>query len=276
MAGFATVDSLISALSQSSKGQRLLYNKTMASVSVANVPHTLWTATGLPAAGTYGSVGKANGRTLTDVTTGGWPFTNASVSETMHLVRAGAAPITASATGSLVLVDRISDVLLAHAEATGSITGLSATSRLASGEGAMIWCEVQSALSAGSNTWALSYTNQAGTNSRSTSIVTTASAIVGRSPNAALFQPLQAGDTGVRSIESLTLTGTATGQIALCLVKPLLFLPLPAVSTYVERDCVVELPSLPRIYDDACLHWIYVPTAAVTATFFGEVLIASN
>jgi hypothetical protein len=287
MAGFPTVDSVVNAWSVNRKGQKLFFNKVMPSVSVANTPHTLWTATGLPGAGAYGSVGKANGRVCYGAqsgsfTAGAFRYQNATSPATQHLISLGGTSITSSGTGTLILVDRVSDCLLAHAETTGSITGVTATSRLESittpGDGCQIWCEVQTGFSAASNTITFTYTNQLGTGSRTTqNMVTVASAIAGRSVNANLWQGLQAGDTGVRSIESLTLvSGTATGQYAVCLVRPLASIPMPAVAQYVERDFVVELPNLEKIFDDSCLQLIYVPTAAVTATLFGEIRIASN
>jgi hypothetical protein len=287
MPGFPTVDSVINSWSVNRKGQKLLFNKVMASVSVANVPHTIWTATGIPSAGAYGSVGRANGRVCygaqnAGFTAGAFRYQNATGGTTQHIISLGGCSITASATGSLLLVDRISDCLLAHAEATGAVTGVTATSRLNAtttpGDGCQIWCEVQSAFSAGSNTIAFGYTDQLGNASHTTpGMVTVASAIVGRSVNTNLWQALQAGDTGVRSIENVTLTsGSATGQYAVALVKPIGSIPMPAVAQYVERDFVVELPNLERIPDDACLQLIYIPTAAVTATIIGEIRISSN
>lgn len=280
--GFSTVDSVINAASVNGKMQRLCFNKVMPSVSVANVPHTLWKATGLWPAGTDGTLGKANGRVLTDASTGGVVYSNAVNPATMHLISLGAAPITASATGTLILCDRIADCQLAHAETTGSITGMTATSRLAAttapGDGGQLWCEVTSAFSAASNTITFQATDQLGNTAVSLAgMVTTASAIVGRSPNAKLWQDLVANVTGIRALTNVTLTsGTATGQYNACIVKPLATIPLPAVSTYVERDLVVEIPNIPLLYDDTCFQLIFVPTAAVTATIFGELRICSN
>jgi hypothetical protein len=278
MAGFASHNAIINAWSVDLRGQKLHFHKVMAQSSTSNIPASLWNATGNPSAGSYGSVGKANGRTCTSATTGAMPFTNASGGRTMHLIAGEVTTMTSSATGALVLVDRISDCLLAHAEASGSITGLSATSRLASGQGAQIFCEVQSAFSAASNTITFTYTNQAGTGSRTTgSIVTSASAAVGRSVNANLWQPLQSGDTGVRSIESVTLSsGTATGQYAVCLVRPLGSIPIGVNCITASRDFVLEMPNLERIYDDSCLQLIYIPSGGVTATMFGTVHICEN
>lgn len=278
MPGFVGYDQIINALTVNLTGQKLFFSKVAASVSVANVPQDLWTASGLPAAGAYGAAGKANGRTLTSTTTGALPYSDPTAPATMHLLAGEATVITANATGSLILVDHISDVLLAHAEATGAITGVDATSRLPSEGGCQLFCSVVTAFSAASNTITFTYTNQAGTAGRVTgNIVTVASAIVRRSVNGNLWQPLAAGDSGIRSIQSVTLSaGAATGQYVAKLVRPLATIPIGTVGLTTARDFVVELPNLDKIYDSSNLALIYVPTAAVTQTLFGEIRIASN
>lgn len=276
MPGFSTVDAIVSRLSVDLAGQRLLIHKT-GSTMVASTPHSLWAATGLPSAGGYGSVGKANGRVLTSSTTGALSYSNPSAPNTMHLLKSELT-LVAGSVGTIIVVDRIADVLLAHAEATGSITGVDATSRLPSGAGCQLWLEVQTALSAASNTWTFGYTNQAGTSSRTTgSIVTVASAIVNRSPTAALWQPLQAGDTGIRTLDSITLvSGTATGQICAALVRPLATIPLPTLGLSTARDHVMELPQLERVRDNSCIQLIYVPNTTTALTVAGELLICDN
>lgn len=202
----------------------------------------------------------------------------------MGLVRASMNPLAATCQGTLILVDRIADCLVAHAEASGNFTGtgIDATSRLpaqaAGAEGAQIFVYVTSALSGASNTITYGYTNQAGTGSRTTgNLVTVASAVANRSVNAGLFVPLQAGDTGVRSIESMTLaSGSATGTICVCLVRPLLYIPIPIAGIEVTRDMVTETCGVPRIYDDSCLDWILIPSGAAAAStpMIGSVTLA--
>lgn len=277
MPGFSTVDAVVNAWSVNGTGQKLMFSKVMPSVSVANIPHTLWKATGLPAAGSDTSAGGGNARVLTDATTGAMIYNNATSPATQHLMSFGATPVTASATGTLVLVDRIADCNIGMTSGTTTFSpNIDATSRLASGEGAMLWLEVTTAFQASTNTLTFTYTNQAGTGSRTTAISTTASVIVGRTVNNNLWQPLAAGDNGVRSIQSVAVTSSITGALNVCLVKPLAMIPMPTVGVYVERDFVVEIPNLVKLYDDSCLALIYIPTAAVTATMFGEVRVASN
>ena len=80
--------------------------------------------------------------------------------------------------------------------------------------------------------------------------------------------PLQGGDTGVRSIQSLTLSGgtayTGSGVLAVCLVKPLADISIPVSGMWSERDLVNQINSLPKIADGACLAWMVFSAGATT------------
>lgn len=280
MPGFANLDEIISAVSVSLRGQTLFFNKRLAATSVANVPHTTWTATGNPAAGANPTLGMAGAVVVTSATTGAMPFTNPTGGRTMHALSMSALS-TVGGTGSVILVDRIAHAQINNNQGTASFSPIiDATSRLGTGEGCMGFMEVTGALSAAANTRTFTYTNQAGSSPRTTpNIVTVASAVVGRVPYADfVWIPLQAGDTGIRSIQSTTLvSGTATGSYNIVLVNPLAPpMPLSAASLLTDRDLVVDIPSLPLIRSDACLNWIWVPTSAAVATLHGEVRIAEN
>lgn len=82
------------------------------------------------------------------------------------------------------------------------------------------------------------------------------------------FLPRQGADTGIARINSFTWSGgtayTGSGVVALCIARPLLDLPLSATGVWSERDLVNQLPSLPRVYDGACLVWLLFGTGATT------------
>ena len=78
------------------------------------------------------------------------------------------------------------------------------------------------------------------------------------------FIPLFSGDHGVRKVNSVQiLTGMGGGMAALVLVKPLAYIPFVTVSVPSERDYLVQIPSLPRIYDGAFLSLLMMAGAAV-------------
>jgi len=104
-----------------------------------------------------------------------------------------------------------------------------ALSRYTTGAGVQMMAVGQSASSA-VGTFTVSYTNQDGTAGRTsqstfTKIISGGGTLVSSSNNAVTgshpFIGLQAGDTGVRSVESVTFTAAGGGLMAIVLVKPL-------------------------------------------------------
>lgn len=87
------------------------------------------------------------------------------------------------------------------------------------------------------------------------------------------FIPLAAGDAGIRSVEQFSYSVTHTsGTTNLVLCRPLLTLPMTTVGVASERDLLNQVPSLPRVYDGACLTWLMYAGAAtpVTSAFYGH------
>ena len=82
--------------------------------------------------------------------------------------------------------------------------------------------------------------------------------------NVAPFLPLAQGDVGMRSIQSLTFTGSQgasmVGTLILC--KPLAQVPTQQGFFASGRDFVFNTPSLPIIYDGACLAFLLYGCAA--------------
>lgn len=66
--------------------------------------------------------------------------------------------------------------------------------------------------------------------------------------------PLQAGDAGIRTVQSVTLSASyVSGVLNLVLCKPLMTLPITTLGVTAERDLVNQFASMPKIYDGACL-----------------------
>lgn len=153
-----------------------------------------------------------------------------------------------------------------------------ALTRHTSGEGVMAGIVVYSVVGTTITTVSISYTNQAGTGSR-TSTPTTFGGTSFREAAILIPIPLQAGDTGVRSIESVTVaatTGTA-GNFGVCMFKPLAMvslesatgaMPLDAVST----GCIIG--SLAEIHPDACLT--ISAFSATTAAMTGAIILSES
>ena len=152
--------------------------------------------------------------------------------------------------------------------------------RYTDGDGVQVMA-VTLAARTGGQTFSFTYTNQDGVSGRvsqtarlnaypavgiiSTCDVTAALHIQGP------FIGLQAGDTGVRSIESVTMNGTDVGLFALILVKPITAItqgvsnPNSTLLHTTEKD-LLESNQLPVIYDDAYLNFIAVTIGTVMNT----------
>jgi len=158
--------------------------------------------------------------------------------------------------------------------------------RYGDGAGVQSFLVASTAGTAGTTTFQLTYTNSAGTASRTTP---SSPALPTNNATAPLlgvpysgtgsgkfgpFMPLQAGDAGIRSIQNIILasSGVTTGVYNLVKCKPLLTLPMTTLGVAAERDLVNQLPSMPRVYDGACLGWMIYSGSAIpnNSAFYGH------
>lgn len=80
------------------------------------------------------------------------------------------------------------------------------------------------------------------------------------------FVGLQAGDSGVRSIDSVFMIDADVGLMTFILVKPLGTSVIREITAPVEKDYFMEAGVIPRIYDDAYLSFICLPQGTLAAT----------
>jgi hypothetical protein len=162
-------------------------------------------------------------------------------------------------------------------DGTATITMQVRTPRYSDGIGVQALLVASTAGTAGTGTFQLTYTNGAGTGSKTTPSSPALPTNTATSPLLTIpysgtgsgkygpFFPLAAADTGIRSIQNIILAsaGVTTGVYNLCLVKPLLTLPLSVIGVAAERDLVNQIPSMPRVYDGACLAWLIYSQVAI-------------
>lgn len=80
------------------------------------------------------------------------------------------------------------------------------------------------------------------------------------------FMALQAGDTGVRTVDSVVFEGVGDiGLIALALVKPLARHSIRGIDAVVETDFFMDAAQIPEIRDDAYLNLICLPSGTLAA-----------
>ena len=87
------------------------------------------------------------------------------------------------------------------------------------------------------------------------------------------FLTLQAGDTGVRSVQSVTIGGVGdVGLFALVLVKPLATFSPFGSNSATEVDYLVDTPTIPEIQNDAYLNLIVMPNGQIAgSTLLGTI-----
>lgn len=240
-----------------------------ATLPIATQYSSLWTYNK-----TQGSGAAPGGtaRTCTSATAGAIPITNASGGREKRIL---GCTLAASQVGVYIIHDRIEDIsgLSATTTTAQTITGLADTRY--SGDGVQAWVEIYTIIGSTATTLTISYTNQAGTSGRTSKAV-----VFGgtnrREVTRAIPIPLADGDTGVQSVESVTVlatTGTA-GDFGITLKKPLLYAPVGITNTGLMVDLVSQLPSMPLLVNNVCLSIDYYSNSAVAPQMFGTFVTA--
>lgn len=145
--------------------------------------------------------------------------------------------------------------------------------RYTDGEGVQMMAVVVAGQTGG-QTFQVTYTNSDGVAGRTTTVVTQGTTAVNgtlittmqaTAGCAGPFLPLQEGDRGVLSVESVQMiSGTDVGLFTLVLVKPLATMQLREQTAPVEREFWREFASAPVVKDDAYLNLIVLPTGSMS------------
>ena len=139
--------------------------------------------------------------------------------------------------------------------------------------GVILGVEISTAISTNAPTITVSYTNDANTASRTgTNTVATTST----SP-AGTFYPigLQAGDTGVRSVQTLTLSASwVTGAVHLVAYRVLATLELSAAGIPNAVDALTS--GMPRCYDTTVPFLIFIPPTTTTTQLSGSAVFTQG
>lgn len=127
----------------------------------------------------------------------------------------------------------------------------------------------------GGQSFFVTYTNQNGVSGRiSKTVMQNSSANLGvvltsftaTNANTCVYIPLQEGDTGVRSIQSVKMLGADVGLFSLVLVKPLGQTQIIGTDAPVETDFLLQNGEMTEIKDDAFLSYVCCPNGSLAAT----------
>jgi len=187
--------------------------------------------------------------------------------------------LSSSATG-LPLTFILCDYLLYYPSCDDSTTDAQTLDnsvtlpRYTDGEGVQVLA-VSVAGRTGGNNFSFSYTNSKGVSGRTSvistqnsaaavgSIVTSATVNANRACNP--FFGLQGDDSGVRSIDSVTMLGADVGLFSLILVKPLAQIILKEQGSPYEKDFALVESIMPKIRDDAFLNFVCLPQGSLSS-----------
>lgn len=260
----------ITTLDQAASGSQPLrpFAKAVTATLVAGRPASLWSLAGLPGAGSFDTTlnGVVLSSTAAQVAGQIYHSDSASNAYLHRLVARATQP------GVLMLLDRIwhnGGYTITSASAQNSTTPTWPARDVAgatSGDGVLLALEVSAATGAATPTITISYTNQAGTASRTATniIATVASSAAG----ATYFIGLQAGDTGVRSVQSLTLSVSwVSGTINLVAYRVLAELPVAAA--FVSSDLDFLTGGAPRLYNGTVPWLVFVPNTTTASNISG-------
>lgn len=215
------------------------------------------------------TVASSGGHTPLDTMVGYPVITAGGAGQVLYMARLAA---SSSVACSIMVYDRVWAAsgfsgIVTTAQAVTGFPTLPAARAPNSGDGLEIWLESYTAIGGTAANVSVSYTNQAGTAGRTTVLeAITASFPAGRMQRLRL----QDGDTGVQSIQSLTLsatTGTA-GNFGVTLLERKCMVSLPAANIGTVMDFAAL--GLPDIQADAALQFVHLGTTTSTGVIMGS------
>ena len=283
MAGFSSQDSMINAITELGQSYRSDWQKSTFATTAhtAGLWYSLFRGGGNPGADTILGTGTNLAfQALTDTTANATGIRHGGDvgGGTGYKVLLNAAAQTAAATTApcvLMLVDLLGFYPITTVTTTGAqvLNNTVTLPRYTTGAGVQAFITPSTVMGAGTPNISLGYTNSAAVGSRATPatlpIGNTAAAVTSivysgtGSGKYGPFMPLQAGDAGIRSVQTINLSATYTsGVLNLVLCKPLITMPITTLGVTAERDLVNQIASMPKVYDGACLAWIMLAGAA--------------
>jgi len=240
------------------------------STAAAGFVTSLFRIAGLPAAAP--AVAASPGTALSRTSTGAMFIPPASLTSYITNYEG-----VSGSTGTMVLADRLVEVggLSGIVTTAQTVNSVALPARASAADDVELWLEVFTLAGTTTSSVTASYTNNLGVAGRTATLVGGIPATgtpVGRSYQMAL----QAGDTGVQSVQTVTIgasTGVA-GNLGIVLRRTMLFGPIVANNIgffmgYAETD-------LQRLADEACVELLYIATTTATGTIQGNFGVAQG
>lgn len=263
-----TMDKLLGALS-ASKDQKLFFpSATNVAGGIINLNQAVTSGFGIMAVPTaYTSGGKTYNQS--EQTTG-FPKWSAGSGTNTYIGRAG---VTFATVGTIHLYGLLwaCSGFSSIVTTAQTVTGFSGMpTRNPTGEGCEIWIGCSSATGATASNVTVQYTNSANVSGRNT----VSTAHITSMPANRIYQlPLQSGDTGVKSIQSITFsasTGTA-GNIWVLIVDRYASISSAVPNISVVSDAISL--GMPAIFDESCILFVHQGTTTSSGVIMGNLSI---
>lgn len=249
--------------------------KTASFTTISANPFSLWDVAGSPGAGSL-TIGNTTTGLVPDDTTLGAPLiTNFGSGNTGYLQQA---EFASSVAGRAFIYDRLwhaGSVSMLSLATTTFASQPAITQRLpnagADWGGLEILLEINAAVSATATTVAVTYTNEAGVTGRATGASASLSGFTNRR---IVRMPLQAGDKGVRTIDSVIVGGVVatTGTFNVILARR-----LASFNTRIANASDIrgwDLLGGPILFQDSCLWGVVQPDSTAAGVLdFGLTII---
>lgn len=265
-----TMDGLVSALGNSKDQQLFFPSATNVAGGWVWLNYAVTSSFGILAIPAASSAG---GKTYTQTAgVAGYPKWSAGGASS-YIGRIGVSFVTA---GTVHIYDTLwacsgFNGTLLTAQAVTGFTGL--PTRNTTGAGCEIWVYGTTAVGATASNITVQYTNSSAVAGR----VTVATPMIASLPAFRMFQvPLQSGDVGVQSIQSVTLsasTGTA-GSFGVMIVDRLCSISSPVPNVSVSADFATL--GLPAIDDTSVLSFVSQGTTTSTGIIMGQMSIVQG
>lgn len=280
----STYAGLLSARASNKHGFNSTYSKAV-NITANQWGHTFQSSSNFPGAGSYTAI---TGGAAHDQTSAGalsYGFAHPTNPDKAYLVSFSGST-TINGWLQMVLIDLL--VAAGNIDANTNSTqtvNTTALTRSTGGAGVLAFIDVTSALSTtASNLTITKYTNQGGTANQASpanAMITSAAAQKVATSTCVPFFGLQAGDYGIKSIEEVQFSAAmgGTGKVAICLCKPLMWIPALPGGVGAKRDDMsningaVEL-SLTSGNLIGCFSLLICSSATGSMNYTGDIEIA--
>lgn len=253
------------------------FHKAITPTLVTGKPQSLWGLGGIPGAGSFDTT--LNGVTLSSTSSipaGALPYYD-PVSGNAYLARFAGVAVNG---GKLLLCDRLwhnGGYTITSTSAQNSTTPTwpaRDNTGSTNGDGVLLGLEISAAAGAAAPTITVTYTNSSGTGSRTAGFAFATA----NSPAAGSFFPiaLQAGDVGVRSMQSIQLsTSWVSGTMNMVAYRVLAALELPGGS-YIGNALDLVTSGMPQLYNGTVPFLVLVPAGGTAGYVSGTLTVAQG